>query len=217
MTIYIPLGIIGIILTAVFIARSKQSQNRLLEKQLEAIQNKDEYIVNVFNRSDSRSSTLKQDIEKLVLSTDLQVLQIASNGKVKFRISSEMEGKDVKFEGVIKFNPETVLPSLENPVEETEKIIVFPFRDEKTMELLYILFNDYGIGVERLKMLDCIAIPYEHIDVNLSRKTIEVKGKFNNENWVLSMDYDRFRIKMEAALEDLQDLSNFKKYYIDYL
>jgi hypothetical protein len=48
MTIYIPVGIIGLIIIAVILGLSNRARNRGLIQALDNMANKDEYIVNTF-------------------------------------------------------------------------------------------------------------------------------------------------------------------------
>lgn len=217
MTIYIPIGIISFILAAFIIAIRQRGNNKVLQKRLELTSNDDEYFVNSFNRSDFRSTTISEENGLITLNSDIQIIQLTTNGKLKLRVSSDLDSMPVKFELLTKFDPKTVDPNYIND-RTIDKVVAFPYRNEATIDILKYLQDNYELELEQIIYSPCIGIVYGRMDINKSRKTIEINGTLKDNNkWEIFIDYDKNRIRFKFNQDSLKDKNNFPKYILDYI
>ncbi len=210
MTILIPLGVLSLMLTAVFIARSQQGRRQSQQKMLDLVTTDTEYIISKFNQKDHRETIIKVEDDRILsISTDIQLFQLTTEGNLQIKISSTIDNTEIKAQFWTNINPQSVIDSGENLIP-FNTYVLFPFADNSTLEALEFFRDKYSINFNIDKFDPCFALVYESVDVNKNWKTITFNGTFkDNSKWQININYDTFRLNLKAKLNSVQDLSNF--------
>lgn len=214
MSIYIPLCIFGLILSALFYARLHREQIDSQERMLKLVSTDTEYLISKFNKKDLRETIIKNEDDYLLIHTDIQLFQLTTEGHLQIKLSSEINDVAIKGECWTNINP-TLLVDEADSIEPPFKKILFPFTNENLIETLDFFKNTYSINYNINYYEPCFALTYDSLDVNENWKTITYNGHFLDQTkWQLVINYSTFRLTWKSRLESLQEPSNLQHFNV---